>query len=323
MRLVGSMTTLPDRLTTITEPIKHILRQSHPLDVLYLHIPLQTLKGKTYKIPEDFMDKFDGYPTKVVLNRCKRDYGPITKLAPSLELETDPNTYILTFDDDIIPNRYLVKTLYEKIQQYPNECLGFSGVCKGFFPFFFQFVIDNKRDIPVDWIQGVHVVAYKRSFFTTIHELITFGDDTPAKDSLLWNDDHRISSYLAHKNIPRISIGCNIQDFLFKYGDGQPDALSIRHADLVKEHFCIIRHFSDAGLYHRSYTITRSLLFLIVTGLSSGIATFLILERYKINMALRIVISILVIVIVGKWLHNSLAIKDYSPLLAVLKSDSK
>ena len=31
MRIVGSMTTLPDRLTTVVEPIRHILRQTYPL----------------------------------------------------------------------------------------------------------------------------------------------------------------------------------------------------------------------------------------------------------------------------------------------------
>ena len=51
MRVVGSMTTLPDRISSIKIPIKYILRQSVPLDVLYLHIPKKTLKNKEYDIP--------------------------------------------------------------------------------------------------------------------------------------------------------------------------------------------------------------------------------------------------------------------------------
>ena len=313
MRIVGSMTTLPDRLTTVVEPIRHILRQTYPLDALYINIPLQTLKGKTYNLPDNFMQQFDGYRTKVVLNRCTHDYGPITKLAPTLELETDPQTYILTFDDDIIPQRNLVKTMHRKIQQYPNTCLGFSGVCLGNFPFYFQFVIDNKLDCPVDWIQGVHVVAYKRSFFTTVQELVTFGDDTQLKKNLLFNDDHRVSAYLASKNIPRVSIGCNIRDFLFKYGEGQPDALSARHSDLVAEHFKIINHFSKEGLYHRTHTVTRSLLFLIVIGLSSGVIVFIAAKQ--LALVLRIVSAIIVIVFVAARLRSNLALKNYSPLL--------
>lgn len=310
MRIVGSMSTLPDRLDSITIPIKHILRQSHSLDVLYLNIPWKTLKGKSYDIPKDFMSEFEGYPTKVILNRCSQDYGPITKLAPTLELEKDSDTYILTFDDDIIPHRQLVKTLCQKIQKYPNTCLGFSGVCIGSFPFYFQFVIDNKEDQAVDWIQGVHVVAYKRSFFTTVKELVSFGDDTPLKDILVFNDDHRISSYLASKNIPRLSIGYDIKKFLFKYGDAQEDALSSRHTELVKEHFKIINYFKEKGIYYHSYTVTRSLIFFIVFGLIISLSIFM--STRKLHNNLQIILILIAILILRYKLRSSLVLKHYS-----------
>jgi hypothetical protein len=315
MRIVGSMSTLPDRLDNITKPIKHILRQTHSLDVLYLNIPWKTLKGRTYDIPEDFIDNFTGYRTKVILNRCSKDYGPITKLAPTLDLEKDPDTYILTFDDDIIPRRHLIKTLCQKIQQYPDTCLGFSGVCIGSFPFYFQFAIDNRVDQNVDWIQGVHVVAYKRSFFTNIKDLVSFGNDTPLKDVLVFNDDHRVSAYLASKNIPRISIGCEIKNFLFKYGDGQEDALSSRHVELVKEHFKIINYFKNNGIYYHSYTFTRSLLFFIILGLSISLTIFM--NTKNLHNSLRIILIIISILILKHKLRNSLVLKNYSLLAGI------
>ena len=303
------MTTLPDRLLKIEKPIKYILQQSSPLNVLYLNIPLKTLRGKTYDIPKNFLQQFDGYHTKVIINRCKKDYGPITKLAPTIELETEPNTYILTFDDDIIVHRHLVRKLKEKIQKYPNICVGFSGVCIGTFPFYFQFVIDNKIDSYVDWIQGVHVVAYKRSFFTTISDLVTFGDNTPIKKELLFNDDHRVSAYLAFKNIDRLSIGCNIQKYLFKHEEGQSDALSARHSKLFREHYKIIKYFSENGLYHHSYRLTRSLIFFLIV--ISSISVIIFLGSRNINIYIRFIITILSTVIVINYFKTSLALKKY------------
>lgn len=284
------MTTLPDRIKNIIYPIQNILEQSVPLDVLYLHIPMKTLKGKVYNIPLDFEDNFVGYKTKFIINRCSQDYGPITKLAPTLELEKENDTYIFTFDDDIIVHKDVVKILKRKIKKYPDTCLGFSGVCLGTFPFYFQFVINNKKDHYVDWIQGVHVVCYKRSFFTTINELVTFGDNTKLKKFLVFNDDHRISSYLASKKIKKMSIGYNIQKYLFKYEEKQVETLSSRHT-LFKEHYQIINYFYKIGLYNLSYDLKTSLIFYIILFCILSLFT---LSFKNINIILRIIFLIIV-----------------------------
>lgn len=312
MRLVGSITTLPSRISSIVEPVKYILRQKCPLEILYLNIPLKTKKGKKYVIPKNFLKHFEGFYTKVLLNRCK-DYGPITKLAPTLLLETHPDTYIITFDDDIIIHSQLVEKLISKITHYPKACLGFSGICMGFFPFYFQFAIDNKKDCYVDWIQGVHVVAYKRSFFTSMEELIAFGDETSLKKELLLNDDHKVSLYLASKNIPRISIGCDIQTLLFKYKEKQNDALSARRISLVKEHYKIVNYFSRKKLYCKYYRTTRSLVFLILFGLGTGIVIFKLAYRFP-NLA-RIGIMTLIILTLRLYFTKKLALKQYSKIL--------
>jgi len=261
------------------------------------------------------MSQFDGYKTKVILNRCSVDYGPITKFAPVLDIEKDLDTYILTFDDDIIVHRDVVKRLKEKSVKYPNACLAFSGICVGSFPFPFHYVIDNTYDCPVDWIQGVHVVAYKRKFFTTLNELITFGDDTPLKNELLFNDDHRISAYLASKNISRISIGYNIRDYLFRYRDGQDDALSSRRFTLLTEHCKIIDYFSKNRLYNHTYKITRSLFFYFVLGIFSGFCIFL--HFNKIHILPRIFMSILSIIMIYQILRQKLGLKNFERILLI------
>ena len=107
MRIVGSITTIPDRISLIEAVLDSILSQTRPLDCLYLNIPNISKKGKQYRIPEFLKIK------NLVLNRCE-DYGPITKLLPVLDIETDPDTYIVTFDDDRIVHRDVVKIITKK-----------------------------------------------------------------------------------------------------------------------------------------------------------------------------------------------------------------
>jgi hypothetical protein len=294
MRLVGSMSTLPSRISTIIEPIKHILDQTLCLDALYLNIPYKTIKGHIYKIPKNFLKNFTNYSTKVILNRCI-DHGPITKLSPTLDLETDPNTIIITFDDDIIVTKNLIKTLLKKSTQYPNACLGFSGVCVGTFPFSFHLALDNEIDVKVDFVQGVHTILYKRSFFSTSKELIEYWDKTPIKNILFYNDDHHISAYLADKKIERFSIGFNIQRYLYKFAEKQADALSLNFTNLVKQHSAIIDYFKKKGIYNLSYTFLQSpYLILLLLCVSILLLSFSIL--YK-NVYYALISSILLSII--------------------------
>jgi len=312
MRCVGSMTTLPSRFEIIIEPLKAILRQSDPLDLMYLHIPKVTLKGKPYVIPDNFMENFDGLPTKLVINRCEKDYGPITKLAPIIDVEEDPDTYILTFDDDMMVHRNVVKKMKEKIRKIPDTCLAFSGICVGSFPFYYQGVLCNEEDQPVDWIQGVHVVAYKRSFFTTVEELVTYGDDTPIKHSLLFNDDHRTSSYLASKNIPRVAINHDIRENFFRLPGQSPDALSGRWFHLVCEHAKIISYFVHKGIYVHTFRVKYSVLIV------PAFILFLLYWTAKWFTLSPQILAVLLVVysfIIVKLTLSRIGLKTYSPIM--------
>jgi hypothetical protein len=159
MRVVASLTTLPKRIKYIRPVIRSLVSQSHILDRIYLNIPYITLSGEKYNVPKDFLSSY----SLVHINRCI-DYGPATKLIPTLYLETDPKTIIITFDDDTIVHKDVVRILLSKSRVYPNACLSFSGWCVGSFPFYCQVALDNRTDVYADWIQGVHSIMYKRAF---------------------------------------------------------------------------------------------------------------------------------------------------------------
>lgn len=316
-RIVGSMTTLPGRIHDIKNPINSILSQSVKLDVLYLHIPQKTLKGKTYNIPDDFLSE---YGDRVIVNRIPYDFGPITKLAPTIDMETDPNTYIITFDDDIMVNRRLVEAYMNKLTKWSDTCLAMSGVCKGNTPFFFQFVVNNKEDHPVDWIQGVHTVMYKRSFFTTTDELVQFESESPVGNILLFNDDHRISLYLAWRGVPRVSMGYNIKDYLYKYTDKQPDSLS-GQSSLIRDHYKIIEHYGARGIYGGVYKISSSIIFLgLLPIMISGIVMILVILKGKNKLGIKkvtilgLIIGIVVFYVVYRHIRN-MDIRQYNSVM--------
>jgi hypothetical protein len=244
--------------------VMNILKQQKNLDVLYLNVPDKTMRGVEYTIPEGFEDQFNGISTtKFFINRCGKDLGPLTKLAPVLYIERDPDTLIFTFDDDVIVHRDVVELLYNKALKYPRGCVGLSGVCIGYFPFYYQMAVDNEEDVRVDWLQGVHVVAYRRGVMGEPEEMITFGDDTDASSALVFNDDHRISGYLNSKGVELVSVGIRALEYVYNLDEEYNyDALSKRGFTWFKEHHRITSVFVNMGIYGREHNITRSILFI-------------------------------------------------------------
>lgn len=241
--IVASLTTLPQRLPYIRDVLNCLLKQTQPLDKIYLNIPYETLKGLKYTITPDLNEYFT--KNRISIQRCK-DYGPITKLIPTLYAETDPETVIITFDDDVYISRYTVEKLLEKSKMYPNAVLSFSGFCVGDFPFKYQILSNNKVDKEVDWVQGVHSILYIRKFLNP-EELLK---DVP--NILKKHDDHLVSSYLAKKGIPRISIGYDCKEYFMIFSNVSTlDAISSTPSFLY-EILQIVNKFSSEGVYNKS-----------------------------------------------------------------------
>lgn len=250
------MTTLPDRLPYIEIIIKSILNQSRPLDAFYLHIPYKTRKGKSYKIPEDFLKGLD-----VIINRCDKDYGPATKLIPILSKETDPNTYIITFDDDMYIHKDVVKLLIKGIKRHPNACLSFSGWCVGHFPFYGQYIFSSSKDVKVDWIQGTHTILYRRDYLDE-DELLSC-NDVPYIEM---NDDHLIGYYLEKKGINKIVLAGDTHKLFKNMNHSSMSALSGR-ISLLKELVTICTYIRNKGMYNRNISLFYSISLYCIVGL--------------------------------------------------------
>ena len=83
-------------------------------------------------------------------------------------------------------------------------------------------------------------------------------------DLLQYNDDHRISAYLAKNGIDRIVVNHNTRDMFKSYNTNQGYALSTRGVCLFREHFQFMLFFKKMGLYNKSYKFNRSLAFYVL-----------------------------------------------------------
>ena len=211
MKIVASLTTMPDKYHKLFDTLKSLKSQTYPLDVIYLSLPT---KCRRLNIPYPPLPENIKKLCNVV--KCY-DYGPITKIAGGLIEEKDPDTIILTFDDDMIYPPNLVESLVNYHNQYPVSAIGSSGMLLKYkCPMcaitpnenFFLYRIP-KFNIPktgrnVDSIFGYPGALYVRKFFPPLEKLHTeFLSLSLIDFNLFMNDDIVISGYLSTKNINR------------------------------------------------------------------------------------------------------------------------
>lgn len=211
-RVVASLTTMPDRYQKIIKTLQSLNDQDYKLDAIYLSLPIMSRRLKI-PYPE---------PTEEMRRLCTivpcTDYGPITKIAGGLLSEQDPNTIIITFDDDMMYPPTIVSALVDKALLYPDSAIGSSGMLLRYnCPFCAitpnednflyripKFVVppEGRR---VDSIYGYPGALYRRGFFPSLEKLDDeFFSYALIDHNTLMNDDITISGYLSLTQIPRL-----------------------------------------------------------------------------------------------------------------------
>ena len=202
-RIVVSLSTLPSRIKNIDKVIKSILKNKIKPDVIYINIPKYSKREKReYIIP----DKIKNIEI-VKINIIDEDYGPITKLYPTLLKEIDPETIIICIDDDKEYDKNLIKHLLSVSKKYPKDCVCISGwnyLNLGFYALPVSIGLNNIIK-NVDILQCYNGVLYKRKFFED-----DFKNIIKCKECLT-TDDILISKYLKYKNINIKSVPYNFK----------------------------------------------------------------------------------------------------------------
>jgi len=189
-RKVASLTSIPSRLKYIEPTLQSLVAQD-VLDVVYLNLPYYSIKQrKIYQVP-DFVKK---YPKIKVIR--SPDYGPLTKLIPTLFVETHPNTRIITCDDDIIYGKGLATALLDNIEEKSQVCLtkfNWSKLKKTQ-----EYAPENLNGVEENVPQAFSGICYWRSSFN-IEELMDLLKQLPL--CCIYGDDYLLAKYLSKKGV--------------------------------------------------------------------------------------------------------------------------
>lgn len=210
-RIVISLTTIPAKYPKLKQTLESLHAQTYKVDAIYLSLPkrMRRMDVEYPPLPEDVK-------SLCTVVECI-DYGPITKILGGLLAEKDPETVIITADDDMVIPETMVEELMKRHAIYPDSALGSSGmllkhpcpVCAIFpnenTPLYrvskFYTPSEGRR---VDSVFGYPLALYVRKFFPRNEDLEEeFLKPALINLDMLLNDDITISGYLSTKNIER------------------------------------------------------------------------------------------------------------------------
>lgn len=194
-RVVLSMTTVPHHILHLQETIDSLARQTLPASRIVINVPVgrHGRTGRMYHVPP-----YLAQDRRVTVNRCV-DHGPLTKLLPTLGLETDPDTIIITVDDDKVYHADMVRTLAWHMLRSSGDRVAF-GMCGWSFlsvptaravvPVYVPWMMRGQYGRRVDVLQAVCGNAYRRSYF---HDAVSL---SRVPDACYTTDDIFIAGYL-------------------------------------------------------------------------------------------------------------------------------
>ena len=119
--VVFSLTTIPSRLEHIDSTLMTLLRQTRAPAAIRLNVPKWSKREKTaYEVPERIRSL-----KAITIVECE-DYGPATKLIPSV-LGLEPDQKIIVVDDDRHYPENLLSDLESASNENPDAAFGFCG----------------------------------------------------------------------------------------------------------------------------------------------------------------------------------------------------
>lgn len=251
---VVSLTSLPSRLPAIENTLKSLLNQTRPPQRILLNLPHHSRReGCDLEVP-----KFLEHLETVEVVRCK-DWGPATKLLPSLE-RLPKDQMIVVVDDDRIYHANLIEDLERATTLYPDRAWCYSGwvvpkdltdrptTILGNLLMRPPFPVRARRlqqPYPVDIFQGMSGFAVKPSFFPNIKDAT---DYSKAPEAAFFVDDVWLSAHCQADRWVLPARRTNFQPWAHKglYRQTSLGRINRGGGDVEKRNNTImIRHFAD------------------------------------------------------------------------------
>jgi len=179
-RIVVSLTTSPKRIRKMKPLIDCLMQQTIKPDCIYLNLPLVFKRDKTefQEIPLFITEN-----SLIHINWCE-DIGPATKVIPTAQLELNPETIIISIDDDIYYPPTFIETFLVFARRYPDSIITGTSYMKSAEKHKNEF--DGKF---VEFLEGYSGVLYRRKDFDGYKEAETracyLGDDFYISNEML------------------------------------------------------------------------------------------------------------------------------------------
>jgi hypothetical protein len=190
-KIVVSLTTSPKRIYFLDPLIRCLETQTVKPDMVVLNLPhvFKRTNEMFDKIP-DFIENSQPF---VKINRCE-DIGPATKIIPTRSLFEDPETIIISVDDDIQYRDNFIETLLKYERMAPDAVITGESYMR----------IENKYSKGeskvkyAELVEGYSSVLYKKKHLDdfNVDELV---NEYPKE--CFFADDFVISNYLRKKDI--------------------------------------------------------------------------------------------------------------------------
>ena len=200
-RVVVSFSTIPSRTKYIKNVLQKLKNQTLQPDMVYICIPYYSKRLKTKYILSENIDFNDN----ITISRTD-DYGPATKLLGCLNYENDPNTAIITIDDDQNYHPDTIKTLVSYSIYFPDKVCAFRTLTQDLYGTYCP-EKSNITNPDAYYVEGFAGILYRRKFisddmFEYFHNL--------SKNCFV-SDDLVISSWMEINGIDRLKI-CDYQN---------------------------------------------------------------------------------------------------------------
>jgi hypothetical protein len=197
--------------------LESVYAQTRKPDRLILWLPVFCQKeGKGYDIPDSLLNEMS--LNGVDVTNCGIDWGSATKLIPTLFAETDPDTILISLDDDVAYEPHAIEELVAASEKWPDASLGFMGGLPG--PVFVhaeQLAMQGMERLEVDGLGGYRGILYRRRFFDgsivdELNELLKEGPFVVDDQLFGWNLARRgIKRFVIRTDYPRSGGGLNFR----------------------------------------------------------------------------------------------------------------
>jgi len=223
-KVVISLSTVPERLSNENMELNpsmsiiSLLNLEYENYEIHFNIPLINKKsGKPYNVPE-WLIKLEKENSKLRLFRSE-DYGPPTKIIPTIQRVLDPETYLIIVDDDHAYERSMIIEHLKKHEIYKNCVLGFAGLCSGDPNLYFCTSVE--KDTEVQIMEHYKSVSYKREYFKE-----DFFEEFAGKS---WNDDVMLGAYMGKHKIKKIVLNYEKETNFHARSNSFPIQKSVYH----------------------------------------------------------------------------------------------